>query len=227
MQNAGIAVICPVLLNRHNRTIEEFIKTAKNNIIFYQKIFGTKNKSKVETYIKYFDSWVNKILKITSKININQRPKVYYVGGPNIYETHGKKSSTYWYIKIAGGEMIPAIDTTFHVNVSAEQIAALNPDIIMMGRQDSTESVVKNPQLATIKAVKDGKVFITPQGVFYWDHSSEGILLLIYCAKTFYPDLFKDIDFHNLVKNFYSVFYGYILSDDETLRILNHKHPAE
>ena len=152
MQNAGIAVVCPLVANRRGTSIEEFLETATTNISFYQGVFGRDNNQKLEAYKRYFDYWANRILKITSKIERDHRPKVYYVGGQNIFKTHGMDTNTYWYVKLAGGELIPA-SKAINSTISAEDMVVFNPHIILMGRLDSTAPVTGNPQLAGIDAV--------------------------------------------------------------------------
>jgi len=89
----------------------------------------------------------------------------------------------------------------------------------------STDLIMNDEQWKDIKAVKNGKVYVNPQGAFYSDYGSEGTLLLLYLAKTFYPDKFTDLDMVKETKYFYETFYGYKLTDDEASRILSHLDP--
>ena len=47
-----------------------------------------------------------------------------------------------------------------------------------------------------------------------------------FIAKTLHPDLFKDLNMIKEIKNYYSEFYNYNLTDDQANRILNHMPPA-
>ena len=229
MEKAGISVICPPFANKNLRNAQEFILSVKKNILFYENIIGATDKNKLKKYFDYFQRSVARIMIITSKISEDEKPKVYFVGGSNVFDSHDMNSNTYWYITLAGGRFVPAIKSSSHTHIilSMEQVIFLNPDIIMMGRVASKDPVIKNPQWECINAVKNGRVYITPEGAFYWDHSSEGILLLLHCAKIFHPDLFKDINLEAELKYFYSTFYNYNLTNDEARRILNHQPPAD
>ena len=75
-------------------------------------------------------------------------------------------------------------------------------------------------------SIKRFVVGIFYQLKMYWDYSSEGVLLLEYLAKLFHPDKFADLDMKKEIKEYYSKFYNYNLTDDEAGRILNHLPPA-
>ena len=69
-------------------------------------------------------------------------------------------------------------------------------------------------------------MYLVPSGVFYWDMGLQKILLVEYMAKILHPDLFDDLDMVRELKEFYSRFFSYDLSDDEAERILERKDPA-
>jgi len=72
-----------------------------------------------------------------------------------------------------------------------------------------------------MKAVKNGKVYRLPRGIYTWDHASgEGVLLMIHMARIFHPDLFKDWDMIKEMKTFYSEIYGKTIKDQDAERIL-------
>ena len=72
-----------------------------------------------------------------------------------------------------------------------------------------------------MRAVKDGKLYVIPNGVFMWDLASgESVLLAIYLAKKFHPDLFRDWDMVGEMKTFYSEVYGKTITNEDAERIL-------
>jgi iron complex transport system substrate-binding protein len=208
------------------RSIEEFTDTFKKDVSLYGKVLGSEAEQKADEYNQYFDEKVNKILSITSSIPENERPTVYYVRGPDALTTHGKNTNTQWLVSMAGGNLVSGDIDEMMPKVSIEQVISWNPDIIVMGRVNSTSLILNDTRWKDINAVKNGRVYTNPDGVMSWDYSSEGVLLLEYLAKLFYPDKFADIDMKTEIKEFYSKFYGYTLSDDEAERILNHMPPA-
>jgi iron complex transport system substrate-binding protein len=49
--------------------------------------------------------------------------------------------------------------------------------------------------------------------MFYWDGSTEGILLAELMAKTLYPDRFDDLDFGAEVRRYFKTFYRFEFTD--------------
>ena len=109
--------------------------------------------------------------------------------------------------------------------VSLEQILVWDPEVIFVGRQYSPDLVLKDPRWRDVSAVRTGRVQVIPDGVFYWDSSSEGVLLLQYMAKILHPALFQDIDLEREVRDYYRAFYGYPLSHEEVVRLLQGQGP--
>ena len=110
-------------------------------------------------------------------------------------------------------------------SITFEQIQAWNPDvIIVMGTQKDKETVMNDPQWKDLKAIKDGKLYINPKGVFYWDrYGAEEALQIQWAAKTLYPDMFPNLDIKDVLTKFYTEFFDYSLTSDDIDSIL---HPT-
>ncbi|MCP4622455.1 MAG: ABC transporter substrate-binding protein, partial [bacterium] len=198
MTAAGIPVVCPYSSNRSPRTAEAFIRKYQDEVRFYGDVLGPENRKIADEYCSYFDTVMRNILSRTSAIPKHKRPKVYFSVGWNIFSTQGKYSSVHWQVDMAGGILVTADMESHFVNVTAEQIITWNPDIIIMGDMKPNRTVTDEPRFHTIEAVKNKQVYLCPRGVFHWGHgSSESILLLMFLAKTFHPELFEDIDMVN------------------------------
>ncbi len=228
MVSTGIPVVVTQLsgtAEQRPASIDQFRKTIKDEINIFGNVLGPNAHQRADEYNAYFDEKVNKILAVTSKIPASERPKIYYVRGPKALTTHGQYTYTYWWVNIAGGDLVSGNMSQQVPDVTMEQVVAWDPDIIVMGRVNNTALITNDPKWKDIKAVKTGKVYTNPDGVMYWDYSSEGVLLMEYLAKTFHPDLFPDLDMKKEVKDYYARFYHYNLTDDEADRILNHLAP--
>ena len=127
------------------------------------------------------------------------------------------------YIKIAGGINVGAsLPKTVWNQVNEEQILIFDPDIIITNSSESVAQILANPAFKWLKAVKTGQIFVLPSGVFWWGvPNGEGILDVFFFAKTFYPELFADLDVEAKVREFYEKFYDYKLSDEEIRVIFN------
>jgi len=229
MATAGIPVVVTQIDDRKETdTLEAFIALRKKEMSMHADIFGAEAQSKADAWNRYFEEKVNYVYSRTKLIPDEQRLSAYYVRGPDVLTTHSKYSHTWWDMKIAGANPVASGQTKDVIDrVPAEQFLGLNPDVIFMGWLDSTDLVLKDEKWKHLNAVVNGKVFISPNGVYRWDHSSEAPLLIMFFAKTLYPALFPDLDLVAETKNFYSKFYSYELTDDEAQRILSHRPPAD
>ena len=226
MTTNGIPVICS-LSGKRPESIEEFNHRFQDDVRLYGDVLGPVAKERAEDYCAYFDEKVGKITSVTSTIPENERPKVYYIRGPEVLTTHGRYSNTHWYVEMAGGNLVSKDLSQTVADVPIEQVLAWNPDIIVMGRLSSINPIMNDSRWININAVKEDKVYVNPEGVFFWDYGCEGPLFLMFLAKTFHPDKFTDLNMTKEVKYFYSKFYCYDLTDDEVKRILHHLPPAE
>jgi len=131
-----------------------------------------------------------------------------------------------WYTEIAGGVYLPKELDNYFATVNMEQVISWNPDIILLGMYGSSDSAPLPPGLEMLKAQKKGNIFRIPAGVFCWDMTScETALLPLFLGKKFHPDLFKNWDMIEEMKNFYSEIYGIRITDRDAERILNGMPP--
>ena len=184
---------------------------------------------KAEKLIAYWDKEKALLNERISTIPDGEKKRVYYMlGGP--LHTNGDKWWGHSFVTIAGGKNVA--DGIGDVrDINAEQLSQWDPDVIVVSANEgsyvSDEAIAQNPQLAGLKAVKNGSVYHIPIGGFWWDRPSpESPLGFLWLAKTLYPDKFADIDMAKETKDFFKEFYGYSLSDDEVKEILAAKDPS-
>ena len=225
---AGIRTACGFSPQKRPGTLEEYSDNFKRQMTFFGELLGADAKIRADRYCKYFDKKTAQIRSITSKIPAKDRPDIYYGGrGGNPLSSQGKASVMHWNTEVSGGNFLSqSIDNNF-VEVNMEQVLSWNPDIILLGGFcSSIDSVMNNPGWKSLRAVKNGKVYLIPQGVFSWDFASgESVLLMIYMAKIFYPEQFKDWSMVNEMKEFYSEIYGKKITIIDAERILKHLAP--
>jgi iron complex transport system substrate-binding protein len=226
MTEAGIPVVCSLASQSNPTTAEECMNSIKADVQLYASVLGPAYQAKADAYNKYLDDCIKRITAVTSAIPASQRPGVYYVRGPGALTVHGEFSNTRWWVEMAGGNFVTkAVPTNTYTDVTMEQVINWNPDVIFMGRVNNTALIVNDPKWSGINAVKNNKVYVNPYGNFYYDSGVEGPLLMMYVAKTLYPDKFASLDMVKELKNFYTQFFGYSLTDDQANRILNYQDP--
>lgn len=197
-------------------------------------MLGDAGKQKAQQYITYLDSKLKMVTDVTSQIPKENRPKVLHLTSlsPNIVD--GGNTIIDAWIQAAGGINAAAeVDGSFK-EVSMEQILNWNPDVIILGTGNSglgsknADLIKTDPQWQKINAVKNGKVYVNPNGAFMWDrYGAEEALEIQWAAKTLNPDKFASLDMNQVTKEFYKTFLNYSLTDDETNRILTCQNPAK
>lgn len=108
--------------------------------------------------------------------------------------------------------------------VGFEQISAWDPDVIIIVSYrthggEYVDQIYDSPLYASLKAVKNGQVYLAPSDyVNYFQSDSRWILALQWLAKTINPSRFASLDMEEELRDFYSRLYG--LQDEEKLASL-------
>jgi len=226
--SAGLKTVCAFSAEKRPMNLDEFMVNFKREVSLFGELLGPDAKVRADNYNNYFDKKVKQILSITAKIDKKNRPAVYYGGlHGSMLNSQGKGSVMHWNTEISGGNYLSQALNDNHAKAAMPQVLSWDPDIILLsGFCDSLDIVKNNPDWASMRAVKSGKVYRLPRGVYPWDHASgEGVLLMIYMAKIFHPDLFKDWDMIKEMKTFYSELYGKTITEKDAERILQSLPP--
>jgi iron complex transport system substrate-binding protein len=149
------------------------------------------------------------------------RPRVYYARGPRGLVTGLGGSINVETIEmlaqnVAGG------NTGGLANVSIEQVLLWNPDVIITIDQDFATSVRSDPAWGSVKAVRDGRVHLSPKMPFGWVDFPPSVNRLIglwWLAKILYPEKFPE-DIRALTRNFHTMFYHRTPSDTQIDHVL-------
>lgn len=226
MEKAGIAVVPMASTGK--------LSDIKDSVLVYANALGGDAISIAEKYAKYFDEKVKMVKERTANIDESKKPKVYF-SNQEILWTAGKKSDIPELIEVAGGKCVSKdVDGSSKVEISKEQLIKWDPNYIFIDHagssgNDSAEKVISNmsdsKDYESISAIKNKNVFIVPTGVFFWDSGVQKPLMLMYIAKTLYPEKFSDIDMDKELKAFYSEFFHYKLTDNQAEKILKHQNP--
>lgn len=229
MSSSGLAVVVAYDGSRRISSLDAFIDDWYAQIRFYGKVLGGKAQTTADNYCRYVEKRLRPVIETTRKIPAAKRPRVFYVCGriDGLSNTQARFSTADWMVTAAGGRMLTYEDAAYFVTVTTEQLIAWDPEIVVVGTLPSVAAFVDDPRFSSLTAVKNKKVFISPEGQFYWSHfSSESFLGILFLAKLFHPDRFAAIDLNRELKSYYAAFYHYRLSDDEARSILNHLPPT-
>jgi iron complex transport system substrate-binding protein len=174
----------------------------------------TGRQAEAEKLASYADDTFKIIRGRIGAIEASARPRVYYARGPRGLVTGLGGSINVETIEmlaqnVAGGNKGGL------ANVSIEQVLLWNPDVVVTIDQDFVASVRNDPSWAPVKAVRDGRVHLSPKMPFGWVDFPPSVNRLIglwWLAKILYPDKFPE-DMRKLTREFYTTFYRRTLSD--------------
>jgi iron complex transport system substrate-binding protein len=192
------------------------------------QVLGERESLVAEDYIRYFDANIRRVRAVTDRLPDAERPKVLHTASAGILTVDGRKSLIDDWIEVAGG--VNAADVVgLGRPVTMEQVAAWNPDVIIVGSAPNgrnRQAILDDPRWRDIKAVKDGKVFVNPSGAYLWDrHGAEAALQVLWAAKTLHPDRFGDLDIEKETKAFYAKYFHHTLTDSEFRSIIDATAP--
>lgn len=113
-------------------------------------------------------------------------------------------------LRLCGGRNV-ADELSGWASTSKEQLLIWDPEYIMVlsYSSDTPESVLADPDLAPLRAVKEGHVLWFPSELASWDYPSmQAVLGLLWCAKTLHPQRFEDVDMLAYADSYFMKFFG-------------------
>ncbi|WP_438275541.1 ABC transporter substrate-binding protein [Nitrobacter sp.] len=216
LAQAGIAVAA-----FHTNSIDAIIERT----LITGEIFGGEAYDIARRYAAYFENNRRRVRERLEKIPQAARLKVYLASGTPL-STSGRPSLNQDWMDLGGA--INVAENWFRDRPNAsgtallENVVASDPDVIITLRARDVQAIRNSTQWSMIKAVRDGRVYANPRGMFWWcRETSEEALQFLWVAKLLYPDVFADIDMVVETRAFYKDFYRIDLSDDEVREFLS------
>lgn len=169
----------------------------------------TGKQKRAEQLIRYTQSEVGLIEKQVQSIPAARYPTVYYMWAQGTLETSCGGSTVNDLITVAGGKNVCRHILREHMVASLENLLSWNPDVILMwfNEKKDPRDILNDPQLQTIKAVKEGSVYEF-HDIF---HGDLWTLKFQYAAKIVakwcHPEVFKNMDLEQEKKKMWHVLY--------------------
>jgi iron complex transport system substrate-binding protein len=181
----------------------------------------TGRPNDAEKLARYADDTIKATTGRIAAIAASAWPRVYYARGPRGLSTGLGGSINVETIEmlaqnVAGGNQGGL------ANVSIEQVLLWNPDVIITIDQEFAASVRNDPAWSSVKAVRDGRVHLSPKMPFGWVDFPPSVNRLIglwWLAKILYPDKFPE-DMRALTRDFYTMYYHRTPSDAQIDHVL-------
>lgn len=158
------------------------------------------------------------------KEKIEKPLRVYYSSMPDPLSAIATGSFHGEVIEKVGCEnVVPASFSDGGNMISLEQVILWDPDVILLADENAYETVTNDSSWSGIKAVKEKRVYLIPTEPFSFIDSPPSVNRIIgiyWLGCLLYPDVYCDIDLESEIKEFYSLFYGYLLSDEEVKELM-------
>ena len=157
----------------------------------------------------------------------DKKVRIYYGNGEDSLETapagsaHGQIIDMVNAVNVADLEM----GEGSRVQISAEQLLAWDPDVIVVHGEpkadtsgaSAAEAILANPDYASLKAVQDQQVYGTPNTPFSWMDRPMGpnrIVGIRWLSGLIYPE-YLNYNVDEEVKEFFDLFYHVQLTDEK------------
>jgi iron complex transport system substrate-binding protein len=124
-----------------------------------------------------------------------RRPRVYYARGPVGLETGLAGSINVEVLEFLGLRNVAADNPGGLANVSLEQVLRWDPEVIITIDQGFAASVRDNPLWQGVRAVREGRVHLSPKLPFGWVDFPPGVNRLVglwWLGKAVYPERFPE-----------------------------------
>ncbi len=188
------------------------------------KILGKENRAK-KVLEWWFEKW-NILKKHMENVETKKKLKVFVGMGFSPSKklptrTWGKFAKWNYILNILNMENIASNRLEKSGELDLEYIVKENPDIIIVGdwsdswlgytknttkyAQEMVENIVNDPVLKSVRAVREGKVFIVHYVML---GSFRSVIGAFYLAKIAYPEAFKDINPEDIHREYFEKLLG-------------------
>lgn len=185
-------------------------------------------------YQEKLDAWCDMIAEkeaateaITADLSDDDKPVVYYIAGQSdsLTTTMGSNSICADWTRLAGGIYATTLmDEPTTTEVTAEEIFAIDPDIIIVGgtyQHQLVEELQTTEGWKDLSAVVNGRVYTNPYGAFAWERFGlESYFQMDYALMCIQPELAEEngIDRAALTQeviDFYEMMNGTVMTEEQ------------
>jgi iron complex transport system substrate-binding protein len=169
----------------------------------------------------YLNASIGKVHADLKSLKASQEPSVAYLQFAPLEIAAG--SLGHYWLPLAGARDVTfAEDASGNYSLGAEQLVALNPQVIITQARSDSYSFEHDPQFASISAITHHRVYVEPAGAQHWGNATtETPLIILWAARLLHPSLTTNIDITVAAKSFYRQFYGTTLTTHEVSQILD------
>ena len=172
----------------------------------------------------------NKTVTTMENIPENERVRMAYLLGDNGLNAIAKTSFQAAVVDMVADNVVVVDDVSGKGNgneISLEQIALWNPDLIVFQTGSIYDTVGDDPAWAGIAAIDSGNYYQVPNVPYCWLNNPPTVNQLMglqWLPRLLYPEQY-DNDLYKTVAGYFKTFYGYDLSESEFNEIAANAQP--
>lgn len=190
---------------------------AKDAVALVGTLLGTPEAG--PRYAAFFDETLASVSEKLKAVPEDARPRALYISPKNMSQPH---LIAEWWMKAGGARSVTDDGrTTETLTLTTEMVLGADPDVVIVADPKDVEALKADANLSQLRAVKEGRILVTPIGAHVWgNRTSEQPLTVLWMATQLYPDLFTENDLRKTVHGYYRDFFGVDLTDDQVSTIL-------
>ncbi len=164
----------------------------------------------------------------------DEKVPLYYAEGPLGLQTEPASSQHALTFVVAGANVVADVellDDAGMADVSLESVIAWDPEVIVAWDEDlrsgADNHIRTSDDWSSIRAVRNGRVYTMPNTPIAWvdrPMACNRYLGIQWVANMLYPDLY-DVDMVEIGRDFYSLFLGADVSEEEMIGFLGNSYP--
>lgn len=166
-------------------------------------------EDKAAALTAYYDGVVQRVTALTAEA---EKPSVYLCGEASWLRACAGGMYQREMIEMAGGTCVSAeLPGAKWADISAEQLAAWNPEVIfsVSYAEYSLDDIRNDAALSGLGAVKEDKLYTVPSEIEAWDYPQpSSILGLLWMAHILHPELVTEDDYVKEAQQFYQTYFG-------------------
>lgn len=157
----------------------------------------------------YYDGVVQRVTALTAEA---EKPSVYLCGEASWLRTCAGGMYQRELIEMAGGACVSAeLPGAKWADISAEQLAAWNPEVIfsVSYAEYSLDDIRNDAALSGLEAVTADRLYTVPSEIEAWDYPQpSSILGLLWMAHILHPELVSEEEYVKEAQQFYQTYFG-------------------
>lgn len=227
LKDAGLTVIAVSTSQWGQDSVETF----EGWVTLLGEVLGEEDKAAGIT--EYGREVYNMIQERVSALEDSEKLRVLFLYNykDGVIRTSGNSHFGQYWADASGAVNVAEDYDASSLEINMEQIYEWDPDVIYVSNfvPYLAEDFYNNEGFeghdwSVVRAVQEGNVYKCPLGVYRWyPPSSDTPLMLLWLAKTNYPELFEDIDLEQEIRDYYTEFFGIELTDEDITKMF---HPT-